>query len=44
MFLNVKANKTLRELPEIQNIFFYPAASDDGIPVGAALRRLLSIL
>lgn len=37
MFLNVKANKLLRELPEVNEIYFYPAASDEGTPVGAAL-------
>ncbi|MBT4824981.1 hypothetical protein HN695_01890 [Candidatus Woesearchaeota archaeon] len=37
MFLNVKANKILREMPEVDNIFFYPAADDGGTPVGAAL-------
>jgi len=37
MFLNVKANKLLRELDEVDDIFFYPAAGDEGTPVGAAL-------
>jgi len=37
MFLNVKANKVLREMEEIDDIFFYPAAGDEGIPVGAAM-------
>lgn len=36
-FLNVKANKTLRELKEVGKVFFYPAADDGGTPVGAAL-------
>jgi carbamoyltransferase len=36
-FLNVKANKVLRELEEVDNIFFYPAAGDEGIAVGAAM-------
>lgn len=36
-FLNVKANKIIREIPQIKNIFFYPAADDGGTPVGAAL-------
>ncbi|MEM4270769.1 MAG: carbamoyltransferase C-terminal domain-containing protein [Candidatus Pacearchaeota archaeon] len=36
-FLNVKANKILRELPEVDKAFFYPAADDGGTPVGAAL-------
>ncbi len=37
MFLNVKANKLIRELPEVEATFFYPAADDSGTPVGAAL-------
>lgn len=37
MFLNVKANKVLREMEEVDDIFFYPAAGDEGTPVGAAL-------
>ena len=36
-FLNVKANKNLKEMEEVENIFFYPAAGDEGIAVGAAL-------
>ena len=36
-FLNVKANKVLREKEEVEDIFFYPAAGDEGIAVGAAL-------
>lgn len=38
LFLNVKANKMLRELDGIDDIFFYPAADDEGTPVGAALQ------
>ena len=37
LFLNVKANKKLRELTDVDDIFFYPACDDGGIPVGAAL-------
>jgi len=36
-FLNVKANKLIREIPEVNRAFFYPAASDGGTPVGTAL-------
>lgn len=36
-FLNVKANKLIRELPQVRKVFFYPAADDGGTPVGAAL-------
>lgn len=36
-FLNVKANKIIREMPAVKNLFVYPAADDGGTPVGAAL-------
>ena len=38
LFLNVKANKILREIEDIEEIFFYPAPDDEGSPVGAALQ------
>jgi len=38
VFLNVKANKLIRESSEVHDSFFYPAAGDDGLPVGAALQ------
>lgn len=38
LFLNVKANKRIIEMPEVEDAFFYPAAGDDGTPVGAALQ------
>lgn len=36
-FLNVKVNKLIRELPEVDQLFIYPACDDGGSPVGAAL-------
>jgi carbamoyltransferase len=38
LFLNVKANKLILEMPEVDDAFFYPACGDDGLPVGAALQ------
>jgi carbamoyltransferase len=38
LFLNVKANKILGELEEVDDIFFYPAPDDEGTPIGAALQ------
>lgn len=35
-FLNVKANKLIRELPEVESLYVYPASDDGGTPVGAA--------
>lgn len=36
-FLNVKANKKIRELKEVNKFFVYPASDDGGTAVGAAL-------
>jgi len=36
-FLNVKVNKIIREMEEIEDVFFYPGADDTGTPIGAAL-------
>lgn len=38
IFLNVKLNKKISELPEVKNMFVYPGASDCGISIGAALK------
>jgi len=38
VFLNVKANKLIKESPDLVDAFFYPAAGDDGLPVGVALQ------
>jgi carbamoyltransferase len=36
-FLNVKANKIIREIEGVTDAFFYPASDDGGTAVGAAL-------
>jgi len=36
-FLNVKLNKLIRELDEVEDVLFYPAAEDGGSAVGAAM-------
>jgi carbamoyltransferase len=36
-FLNVKANKLIRELPGVEAFYAYPASDDGGTPVGAAI-------
>jgi carbamoyltransferase len=38
IFLNVKANKRIREMPEVEDLFVYPAAGDDGTSIGAGLQ------
>lgn len=37
VFLNVKANKRIMELPEIERAFWFPAAGDDSITIGAGI-------
>jgi carbamoyltransferase len=37
-FLNVKANKLIREMDEVDGAFFYPVADDGGTAIGAALQ------
>lgn len=36
-FLNVKANKLIRELPEVDALYVYPCSDDGGTPLGAAI-------
>jgi carbamoyltransferase len=38
LFLNIKANRILRNMEDVKEIFFYPAPDDEGSPVGAALQ------
>ena len=42
-FLNVKANKLIRELPEVKNLYVYPAADDGGTSTGAAILGYLHL-
>jgi carbamoyltransferase len=42
-FLNVKANKLIRELPEVDKLYVYPASDDGGTPVGAAILGYLEL-
>ena len=43
VFLNVKANKRIMELPQINNAFWFPAAGDDSIAIGAGILGTLKI-
>ncbi len=38
VFLNVKANKKVRELPGVKEVFIYPNAGDGGATAGASLQ------
>ena len=42
-FLNVKANRKILSLDDVDDVFFCPAASDEGIAVGAALKGYFEI-
>lgn len=42
VFLNVKANKRITELSEFQEGFWFPAAGDDSIAIGAAIISTLA--
>ncbi|HEV3115479.1 MAG TPA: carbamoyltransferase C-terminal domain-containing protein [Gemmataceae bacterium] len=42
-FLNVKANKLIREMPEVEALYVYPASDDGGTPVGAAVLGYLQL-
>ena len=42
-FLNVKANKLIRELPEVEAFYAYPASDDGGTPVGGAILGYLQL-
>lgn len=43
VLLNVKANMKIREMPEVDEMFVFPAATDDGTSVGAALEGYVSL-
>jgi len=43
VFLNVKANKRIIELPGIENAFWFPAAGDDSIAIGSAILGTLAL-
>ena len=42
-FLNVKANKILREDPKVDAFYAYPASDDGGTPIGAAVLGYLHL-
>jgi len=42
-FLNVKANKLIRELPNVKSLYVYPAADDGGTSTGAAILGYLHV-
>ena len=37
IFYNVKTNQQVYEMPEVQDIYIYPASGDSGVSIGAAM-------
>jgi len=42
-FMNVKTNKLILEMEEVDDVFFCPAAGDEGLAVGAALQAYFEL-
>lgn len=43
VFLNVKANKKIMEMPEVDRAFWFPAAGDDSIAIGSGILGTLAL-
>jgi carbamoyltransferase len=39
VFMNVKANKAIAEMPEVRSLYVMPSAGDESLSIGAALHR-----
>jgi len=39
VFMNVKANKRIMEMPDVENIFIFPSCGDESTSIGAAYQR-----
>lgn len=44
VFMNIKANKKISELPEIKKCFFMPSSGDESIPIGGCFLGYLNII
>lgn len=44
VFMNVKANQLISELPEVKKIFFMPSAGDESLAIGACYLGYIDIL
>lgn len=42
VFMNVKLNMKIMEMPEIEQVFFLPSCGDESNPIGAAYHRALA--
>jgi len=43
VFMNVKTNQKILELPEVKNMFVLPSCGDESLPIGAALQQYVSL-
>jgi len=43
LFMNVKTNQRILELPEVRNMFVLPSCGDESLPIGAALQQYVSL-
>ena len=43
LFANVKLNKKINELDWVEEIFIHPAMGDEGLPLGAALKKAFEL-
>lgn len=43
VFSNVRLNQKIAELPDVTEVFVYPAMGDEGLPVGAGIDWLVNI-
>lgn len=44
VFMNIKANKKISELPEVKQCFFMPSSGDESIPIGGCYLGYIKIL
>ena len=44
VFMNVKANMKILDIPEVEDIFVFPSGGDESIPIGAAYLGYYNIL
>lgn len=44
VFMNIKANKKISELPEVKKCFFMPSSGDESIPIGGCYLGYIKLL
>lgn len=43
VFMNVKANHLILNLPEVERLFIFPSCGDESLPIGAAIAKSLEL-